>query len=228
MDGAKEEGAYDGMADAPLPLHLRRRLLVRVYSLLSLQLLTTAALCVAARRSVVLQDPQVVVVGLFGAWPSLLLLTCVRPAFPCNLVCLLLFTAGMGSVVAHATLGVRLVVLMEAMGMTASIFLVLSVIALCTPRDLSWLEAWLLVGLLTLVGFSVLQWFAFSPWLHVLLSWAGVLVFSGFVLYDTSLLAQRFGPEDALDACLALYLDAVNLFLSLLALLQSPGGGGAS
>ena len=89
----------------PVPAYVKTQLLVRVYSLLTLQLVATAGLCMLARRSIVFQDPQVMIVGLFCAWPSLLVLSCVRPVFPCNLVCLLLFTMGMGTVVAHSTLG---------------------------------------------------------------------------------------------------------------------------
>jgi len=205
----------------PVPSYVKTQLLVRVYSLLTLQLVATAGLCLLARRSIVFQDPQVMIVGLFCAWPSLLVLTCVRPVFPCNLICLLLFTMGMGTVMAHATLGVSLWLLLEALGMTAMIFCSLTGFVVWFRQDFAWLEAWLFVGLLTLIGFSLLQWFVWSPWLHVLLSWLGTVVFSGFVLYDTSLLVHRFGPDEAIDACLILYLDAMNLFLSLLGTLQS-------
>ena len=107
--------------------------------------------------------------------------------------------------------------------MTFMMFCSLTVFVLWTRQDLAWLQAWLCVGLLTLIGFSLMQWFVWSPWLQVLLAWSGTVVFSGFVLYDTSLLVHRFGPDEAIDACLILYLDALNLFLSLLGMLQSSG-----
>ncbi len=49
----------------------------------------------------------------------------------------------------------------------------------------------------------------------------GMLVFSGLVLYDTSLMLKYMGPDDAVIAAVQLYLDFVNLFLYILALLQS-------
>lgn len=203
-----------------VPPYIRQQLLVRVYSLLSLQLIATGALC-SGRNSPTMQDPQVMILGAFVAVPCLLLITCVRPSFPFNLICLFLFTLGMGIVVAHATIKVSFVVMMEALGLTAAVFVSLTALVMCTGRDLTWLQSWLFVGLATLVGFSVFQCFVYSPWLNVLLSWGGTMVFSGFVLYDTSLLMQRFGPDEAIDACLMLYLDALNLFLSILGMLQS-------
>lgn len=46
----------------------------------------------------------------------------------------------------------------------------------------------------------------------------GALVFSGFIIYDTDNLIKRFNYDEYIQAAACLYLDIINLFLSLLAL----------
>jgi FtsH-binding integral membrane protein len=50
----------------------------------------------------------------------------------------------------------------------------------------------------------------------------GVLLFSGFILVDTSRMLHRYTDDDYVAATLGLYLDIVNLFLFVLRLV---GGG---
>ncbi len=45
---------------------------------------------------------------------------------------------------------------------------------------------------------------------------AGVLLFSGFILYDTSNIMRRYPRSEYIAATLALYLDILNLFWFLL------------
>jgi FtsH-binding integral membrane protein len=43
-----------------------------------------------------------------------------------------------------------------------------------------------------------------------------VLLFSGFILYDTQQIMKRYSVDEAIIGAMALYLDAINLFLSVL------------
>ena len=190
-----------------------------------MQLAATAALSYVAPHSETLRDPQIVVAGTFLALPNLVLLQCTRPRFPANAVCLALFTLGMAAVVAHATTHAPPRLAAEAMGLTAGIFLSLSATVLYGGHDYTFLEGCIFVGLLSLLGFSVLEVMFFSPWMHVLLQWVGIAVFSGYVLYDTSLLIHHLGPDDYIIAAVTLYLDIVNLFLYLLEMLRMLQGG---
>ena len=51
------------------------------------------------------------------------------------------------------------------------------------------------------------------------------LLFCGFILYDTSNLLHLYGPDDYVEASIALYLDIINLFLYLLEILRMLQGG---
>ena len=47
------------------------------------------------------------------------------------------------------------------------------------------------------------------------------LVFSGFIIYDTDNLIKRYSYDEYVWAAVALYLDVINLFLSLLTLFRA-------
>lgn len=44
----------------------------------------------------------------------------------------------------------------------------------------------------------------------------GVLLFSGYILYDTSMIMKRLSPDEWVMAVVSLYLDAINVFLFVL------------
>jgi modulator of FtsH protease len=106
--------------------------------------------------------------------------------------------------------------------LTAVIFAGLSIYAYYAKRDFSFLRSFLMVGLFALIGFALVG--LFVPGLNagtlgLTIGFFGVLVFSGFILYDIS--QYKHGvPDDMIPlAVLSLYLSFVNLFLYLLQIL---------
>jgi len=82
---------------------------------------------------------------------------------------------------------------------------------------------WALLGLIVvgLIGMFVSMG-GFGSLLYALV---GTVIFCGFVLYDVSNIKLRYGPQDAVAATVALYLDFLNLFLFLLRILLAFSGG---
>lgn len=115
-----------------------------------------------------------------------------------------------------ATSGANTVLL--ALGTTATVFTGLAVYATKTKRDLSFLGGMLLAALLALVAISIfnLIWPLSSTGM-LAYSFVGVLVFSGYVLFDFNRM-KRYGvsAEEVPLMALNLYLDFINLFISLL------------
>jgi len=108
-------------------------------------------------------------------------------------------------------------------GMTAAVFLVMATIATVSKRDFSFLGKFLFVGLILLVVAMLANLFLQIPALAVTLSAIGVLIFSGFLLYDVSTIV-RGGETNYIMATIRLFLDLLNLFLSLLNLLMIFSG----
>lgn len=100
---------------------------------------------------------------------------------------------------------------------TAVIFFALSAYARTTKRDLSFMGGFLTMGLVAIIVMMLLNVFFFqSSALQMGISVAGVLIFSGFIMYDTQNIMRRYPPEEYISATLALYLDILNLFWFLL------------
>lgn len=121
-------------------------------------------------------------------------------------------------IVAHytATAGGNTVFL--ALATTVTVFGGLSVYAAKTKRDLSFLRGMLLAALLALVAISIFSIFwPLSSTAMLAYSFIGVLVFSGYVLFDINMMKQHgVKAEEVPLMALNLYLDFINLFISLL------------
>jgi modulator of FtsH protease len=104
-------------------------------------------------------------------------------------------------------------------GMTAAVFFVMATIATVSKRDFSFLGKFLFVGLILLVIAMLANLFLQIPALAVTLSAIGVLIFSLFLLHDVSAIV-RGGETNYIMATIRLFLDLLNLFVSLLNLLM--------
>ncbi|MFY9327922.1 MAG: Bax inhibitor-1/YccA family protein [Georgfuchsia sp.] len=110
-----------------------------------------------------------------------------------------------------------------AAGSTGAIFLVLAGVASNTKRDFSNLGKFLFVGLILMIVASIANMFLHLPVLHLALAAAGVLIFSGFLLFDINRIV-RGGETNYITATLSVYLDIYNLFVNLLMLLMALTG----
>lgn len=106
--------------------------------------------------------------------------------------------------------------------LTVAIFAGLSVYAYYSQRDFSFLRGFLMVGIFALIGFAIVGIFVpamNTGTLGLTIGFFGVLVFSGFILYDISQYKHGVPDEMIPLAVLNLYLSFINLFLYLLQIL---------
>src|SRR5690625_5032497 len=109
-------------------------------------------------------------------------------------------------------------VVMMAMGGTAAIFLALSIYAISTRKDFSYMGGFLMVGILVafLAGLGAI--FFSMPALSLAVSAMFVLLMSGLILFQTSQIIHG-GETNYIMATVTLYVALFNLFTSLLHLL---------
>jgi len=112
---------------------------------------------------------------------------------------------------------------MTAFGGTAGVFFVMASLASVIKRDLSGLGKWLMVGAIVLMVGSLINVFVGSSAGMLAISVAAIGIFSAYMLYDIKQIIDG-GETNYISATLALYLDIVNVFQSLLALLGIFGG----
>lgn len=107
---------------------------------------------------------------------------------------------------------------------TAATFGAMSIYGAVTKRDLTGWGSFLFMGLIGIVIASVVNIFTKSSAASWIISAIGVIVFTGLTAYDTWKIkamaaAGAEGRKPAILGALTLYLDFINLFLSLLRLL---------
>jgi modulator of FtsH protease len=140
-----------------------------------------------------------------------------------NLLALLAFTAVSGVMVTPrvwiATVTAPGTVPLAG-ALTTLMFVGLSAYAFFSRGDFNFLGAGLTVALLGLIGGGLLNAFFFqSPWAHMAMAWGALVIFSGFIVYDTARILRDSDTDDVVSAALELYLDVINLFLALLDIL---------
>ena len=130
------------------------------------------------------------------------------------------FISGMTTypIIAHylALAGANVVILAGVT--TTVVFGGLALYATTTKRDLSFLRGILLAALLALVAISIFNLFSpLSSTAMLVFSFIGILVFSGYVLYDFNRM-KHYGvtAEEVPLMALNLYLDFINLFINIL------------
>jgi FtsH-binding integral membrane protein len=109
---------------------------------------------------------------------------------------------------------------------SAATFGALSLWGYTTGRDLTAFGSFLIMGLFGIIIASLVNIFLGSNQLQWLISVIAVVVFAGLTAWDTQKIKEMYSPMDdgtvggrkAVMGALALYLDFINLFLSLLRL----------
>ncbi len=108
----------------------------------------------------------------------------------------------------------------QAFLMTSVAFGGISMFAMTTKRDFSGMGKMLLIAVIILIVGSVSNIFIGSSLLQLGIAMVGALVFSAFILYDTQQIIKG-GFSTPIEAAIALYIDFLNLFVSLLQILAA-------
>jgi FtsH-binding integral membrane protein len=113
-------------------------------------------------------------------------------------------------------------IVLQAVVLTAGIFIALTLFACQTKYDFTNWASYLFGGLWFLIMFGFVA--AFMPRSSVTeLIYSGVaaLLFSGYILVDTQLIMRHYHVEEEIAAAISLYLDIINLFLAILRILNN-------
>ncbi|KAF4019917.1 hypothetical protein G4228_011975 [Cervus hanglu yarkandensis] len=178
---------------------VRRAFIVKVFFLLSIQLLITGA-----------------IISLFVFWPAFfvvfIILACcgkLRRQVPANYILLGLFTILQGLLLGTVSVFYDAEEVLWATGVTALVTLSLSLFALQTKWDFSLLNGMLFVLLFVLIIYGILL----------------IFIRSYYLVMDVQLMVgghhhhSNLDPEEYVFAALNIYMDIINLFLFILRLI---------
>ncbi|KAF3796043.1 BI1-like protein [Nymphaea thermarum] len=226
---------------APPPLYptmmenpsMRWSFIRKVYSIVAFQLLITVGVATA----VVVVHPisrffvsspgglAVYIVLLIVPFLTLCPLYFYHQRHPVNFFLLGIFTISLSFLIGLSCAFTHGMVVLEAVILTAVVVVTLTLYTFWAARrgyDFSFLAPFLLGSLMVLIVFGLIQ--AFFPLGRITTMVYGglaALIFCGYIVYDTDNLIKRHSYDEYIWASVSLYLDIINLFLSLLTLLRA-------
>jgi modulator of FtsH protease len=119
----------------------------------------------------------------------------------------------------HYIPGTGVETIYDALFMTSLVFGALTAYVFITKKDFSYMGASLMIGLFLVIGVSVVNLFIQSSNMSIAVAAVTVVLFSGFILFDTSRILKNANTIPPTLGALNLYLDFLNLFMALLQLL---------
>lgn len=161
-------------------------------------------------------------VSLFGAIGFMLLTFWKRKSYPTNLFFLSGFTALEAYSISVIVSFYQTKIVLEALIITAAIFVALTIFACQTKYDFTSWMPYLFGGLWILIIFGFMAaFFPYSSTVELVYGGVAALIFSGYILVDTQLVMRHYHVEEEIAAAISLYLDIINLFLAILRILNS-------
>ncbi len=150
-----------------------------------------------------------------------------RIAYPILLFLFLLFSAVMGMSLSFIFQQYTAGSIYGTFAAASGMFGLMAVVGYTTKTDLTKFGSIMIMGLVGIVIASIINYFIGSSTMDYIISFIGVLVFTGLTAYDVQKLKRigagvEFGTEVAsklvIMGALSLYMDFLNLFLFLLRL----------
>lgn len=201
------------------------KVIKNTYLLLSMTVLFSAFTAFLSTTFQIVLPIWMEIIGMFG----LLFLTSATANSAFGLVSVFLFTGFMGLTLGpmlnfyiHGfTNGPELIT--ASLASTGAIFFTLSGYAMTTRKDFSYLGGFLFVGLTVALLASIAGLFFNVPALQLAVSAAIVLIMSGYILFQTSLMING-GERNYIIATVNLYVSLLNMFVSLLNIFAALSG----
>mmetsp|Transcript_74279 Transcript_74279/g.192990 ORF Transcript_74279/g.192990 Transcript_74279/m.192990 type:complete len:242 (+) Transcript_74279:95-820(+) len=207
----------------------------KVYGILSAQLLLTVAIATPfqymSKQQVVAAQPLLIISCIVLVATMCAMMCCAHAlrTFPSNYIFLGVLTSAMGVLVGFTSAMYTWQSVVLSAGITVGIFIGMTVFAWTTKTDFTGYGPYLFGAMLTLMVFgftlSIMSLCGVHiKWLTMLYDFLAVLLFTFYIVFDTQMIIGgdhqiSFNIDDYCFAALNLYLDIINLFLHLLALL---------
>ncbi|KAI0254157.1 UPF0005-domain-containing protein [Lactifluus subvellereus] len=216
-----------GVSVSDSSMQIRNAFVRKVYTILFAQILATTIV-----GGLLSQSPSAVYwvrthvwsfyVPLFGTLIVLGFLYWKRHSHPLNIGLLTLFTVMEAFTLGVVTASYDHVVVLQALLITTGVFLGLTLFTLQSKYDFSGMGPWLFAGIIALLMTGLVGVFLpFNSTFDLIYAIGGTLLFSGYIVYDTFLINSRLSPDEYILGAISLYLDFINLFLSILRLLSN-------
>ncbi|KAK4686023.1 protein lifeguard, partial [Tremellales sp. Uapishka_1] len=205
---------------------IRLAFIRKVYSILFIQLLLTSVIAFGmsfpAAVDFTRNHQYLIYIPMVGSFASLLGVYWKRHQHPANLILLGLFTVFESLLIGTITSYYESRIVLQALFITLGVFTGLTLFTFQTKFDFVSIYPFLFAGLMGLLTASLVQIFLpFNQNVDLAVAGFSVLIFSGFVLYDTQQIMKRLSVDEAILGAVCLYTDLISLFLNILRVLNN-------
>uniref|UniRef100_A0A7N0UQJ2 BI1-like protein n=1 Tax=Kalanchoe fedtschenkoi TaxID=63787 RepID=A0A7N0UQJ2_KALFE len=209
---------------------LRWGFIRKVYGILAAQLVLTTIVSSVFVFSPPVNDllkgsPGLMLFLIFLPFVLLWPLYIYQQKHPLNFVFLGLFTACLSVSVGVTCANTDGSIVLEALILTSAVVSALTAYTFWASKkgkDFSYLGPILFSCLMVLVVTGFMQmFFPLGPVSNAIYGGLGAMIFSGYVVYDTDNLIKRHTYDEYIWASVTLYLDILNLFLTILRMMRS-------
>ncbi|TKA27779.1 hypothetical protein B0A50_04880 [Salinomyces thailandicus] len=225
-DAVPDDFKFGGsVAEATLPI--RMQFIRKVYAILTVQILATTGLSAVSfwsegYRNWIQSNSWMMWLSLFGAIGFMLLTFWKRKSYPTNLIFLAGFTGLEAYSISVITSFYESRIVVQALIFTLGIFVALTLFACQSKYDFTSWMPYLFGALWILIIFGFMAaFFPHTSGVELGYGIVSALIFSGYILVDTQLVMRHYHVEEEIAAAISLYLDIINLFLSILRILNS-------
>ncbi|KAL8142543.1 hypothetical protein V2J09_015575 [Rumex salicifolius] len=228
--GGGSRQLYPMMMESP---ELRWAFIRKIYSIICIQLLVT----IVVATVVVSVHPISVFFFSTGPGIALYILIIITPFIvlwplyyyhqrhPVNYLLLGIFTLSLGFAVGLTSAVSSGKIILESVILTAAVVVSLTLYTFWAAKkgyDFNFLGPFLFGALFVLVLFALIQiLFPMGKISVMIYGCLASLLFCGYIIYDTDNLIKRYSYDEYIWAAVSLYLDIINLFLSLLTIFRA-------
>ncbi|KAI3469490.1 hypothetical protein Pfo_026153 [Paulownia fortunei] len=208
---------------------LRWGFIRKVYGIVAAQILMTTAVSAATVLYAPINDllrgnSGLLLFLIFTPFILLWPLHVYQQKHPLNFIFLGLFTASLSLTVGVSCANTEGRIVLEALILTSAVVSALTGYTFWASKkgkDFSFLGPILFTSLFVLVLTGFIQvFFPLGSTSVAIYSAIGAIIFSGYIVYDTDNLIKRFTYDEYIWASVTLYLDVLNLFLTILRMLK--------
>ncbi|XP_009609402.1 BI1-like protein [Nicotiana tomentosiformis] len=228
IKGDIEEGTlYPGLGYGEN--QLRWGFIRKVYGILAAQILLTTVVSAVTVLYAPINDllrgnSGLLLVLIFLPFVLLWPLHVYQQKHPLNFVFLGLFTASLSLTVGVSCANTDGKIVLEALILTSAVVSALTGYTFWASRkgkDFSYLGPILFTSLFVLILTGFMQmFFPLGSTTNALIGAVSAIIFCGYIVYDTDNLIKRFTYDEYIWASVTLYLDILNLFLTILRILR--------
>ena len=217
---SKEEKGIDNL--------IRKGFIVKVYSLLFIQLMLTfsfvfLSMQIKSLQSFIKYHYWIYILNLIIPF-VILIYFLVNPKktkqVPINYILLFIFCFSEGYIVARFVINFQKQTVYLALILTLISVLALSLYAYGTKEDFTLLGGTLFISLTLLLLGSIINIFFRIKFLTFIFTVLGIILFSIYIIHDTQLIIgnkqYKFSEDDYIIAVIMLYIDIITLFIDLL------------